>query len=286
MADAIRRALDDDSAFWELIDDCEEPLGRFVEWAGACEEGGVATSLRFENRSDMRRCREVLGLFEEPWWGVVVYSCFDSTIGTRVVADVFAEPIPPEAAERELDATDFPPSSVQYHRAQVGHRGAKCSLASACDKEQYLRPIFTNAGDGFEERFDQLMANRPSWWARTTCFDALARAGVLEIAGVSYRPRKAHLAGSTGPAAGFRDLFGVNVTDSNAAACEELLRRWTASWHEVVERLGLVWDQAPYDSADFENALCLFQERPHGNRPDPQPREVDDPTSLGRQPGC
>ncbi len=270
MTDPVQRAATDDDSFWRLIDARREPIGSFLAWAADCEDGGESTSLRFDNRGDMRRCSEVLELFDEPWWGVVVYSCFDSTIGSRAVADVFATPIPPEAAESELSAIEFPPGSVQHHRAQSTLTGAKRSLASACGKAEVLQAILVDTGASFEDRFGRLMAQRPVWWGRTTCFDALARAGVLQVSGTGYRPQKAHLAGSTGPAAGFAALFGVDVTKANADACEHILRRWTDRWDVVADRVGEAWDGTPYDSADFENALCIFQEPPHSGLPDPQ----------------
>ncbi|RDI73272.1 hypothetical protein Gocc_2872 [Gaiella occulta] len=98
-------------------------------------------------------------------------------------------------------------------------------------------------------------------WRRTTNFDALVRGGMLKVDGVGYRPTRAYLADSQGPAAGFERIWGIPVTRENSDACEQLLVRWTQEWKTVASRVGIDWRGTPYDSADFENALCIFQER-------------------------
>lgn len=231
-------------------------------WAAEREAGGAIESLRLENRHDIARCRKILPLFVEPWWGVVVYSCFDSVIGVSVVAKAFREPIPPHAAESALAQISFPPSSVQHHRAQSTLTGARRSIVSACEKAEGIHEVLCSSGRSFDDRFSRLRALRVSWWGRTTCFDVLVRAGCLGVAKDHYRPEKAHLLGSTGPSAGFANIWGETVTKSTEASCEELLHRWTALWSEVAEQAGVEWSGRPYDSADLENALCVFQEPP------------------------
>jgi hypothetical protein len=134
-------------------------------------------------------------------------------------------------------------------------------LLSACEKADDIREVFFLQRLSFDDRFDRLMEVDVSWWGRTTCFDALLRAGSLGVSGRSYRPDKSYLLGSTGPAAGFFYLWGARVTKANADECEELLRRWTAAWHEVADLADVPWIGRPHDSGDFENALCIFQER-------------------------
>lgn len=265
----LGRALADGSAWRDLVRQRRHHLGQFLRWAAACETGTRETSLRLENRDDIVRCREVLRLFDEPWWGVVVYSCFDSTTGTRVAGSRFQSPMPAVEAERALSDLDFPRASVQHHRAQSTLTGARRSLVSACDKADDIQPVLFQYGLSFDDRFARLMKLNVSWWGRTTCFDVLLRAGALGVSGGAYRPEKAYLLGSQGPAAGFERLWGVRVTASNAELCEAVLRRWTDCWDEVASTAGAGWNAEPYDSADFENALCVFQEPPRRSLPKP-----------------
>jgi hypothetical protein len=76
------RALHDDDAWAHLVEARQERLRQFLRWAAACEARTREVSLRLENRDDIVRCRDVVDMFDEPWWAVVVYSCFDSTTGT------------------------------------------------------------------------------------------------------------------------------------------------------------------------------------------------------------
>ncbi len=250
--------ITDDAAFLDLVDARADELAAFLGWAGRCEDQG--RSLRLERRGDVERCRRLLGRFHAPWWGVVVYSCFDSSEGTEAVASAFAEPLPADAAEHALGRIRFPRGSVRDARAQATLTGAKTSLISACEKEADLEPVLAEPGTTFGERFEELTRIHVAWWGRTTNLDALIRGGTLAVDGVGYRPGRAYLRGSTGPAAGFARVWGIAVTGSNAGRCEELLVRWTRSWSIVVERLGVGWEGAPYDSADLENALCAFQQ--------------------------
>lgn len=275
MESALERALHDDGAWAHLVETRQERLRRFLRWAAACEAGTREMSLRLENRDDIVRCREVVDMFDEPWWAVVVYSCFDSTTGTRVAAPHFRTPMSRVDAERALAGLDFPRGSVQHHRAQSTLTGARRSLASACDKADDIEHVLCQTGVSFDERFAQLMKLDVSWWGRTTCFDVLMRAGALAVSGQTYRPVKAYLRGSQGPSAGFERLWGVRVTASNADLCEELLRRWTQRWDEVAAAVSLGWEGQPYDSADFENALCVFQEPHRAGLPDPRTVQGD-----------
>ena len=229
----LQRALASDDAWRDIVHQRRLNLRAFLRWAWACEVGTPETSLRLENRDDIVRCREVLDLFAAPWWGVVVYSCFDSTTGARVAATRFTSPIPAVEAERVVAELDFPRGSVQHHRTQSTLTGARRSLVSACDKCDDIEQLVFERGLTFEERFTRLRNLKVSWWGRTTCFDVLLRAGALGVSGERYRPEKAYLLGSQGPAAGFHRLWGVRVTAENADLCEAVLRRWTDDWDDV-----------------------------------------------------
>jgi hypothetical protein len=69
-------------------------------------------------------------MFDEPWWAVVVYSCFDSTTGIRVAAPHFRTAVSPVDAERPLVGLDFPRGSVHHHRAQSTLTGARRVVGS------------------------------------------------------------------------------------------------------------------------------------------------------------
>jgi hypothetical protein len=255
---SLEAALSDEHAFFNLVDSRAAQIAEYLQEAADREAGGTKSSLRFENRPDHRNCRKVLPRFREPWWGVVVYSCFDSVSGTEVVAGAFPEPLSTSAAERALRGLD---PRIQSHRSMVGRARSKRSLISACAKAGGLGPVFTTPGLSFDERFDLLARIHVYAWNRTTNFDALARGGVLQTDNVGFRPNRAHLAGSSGPATGFARVWGISVTPSNADQCEALLRKWTSTWDIVAHRVGVAWIGKPYDSADLENALCVLKKR-------------------------
>jgi hypothetical protein len=271
LSDRLQPALADSVAWRELVVVRLPQLTEFLTWAAAQEAGGRSASLRLENRDDLERCTHVLPLFAEPWWGVVVYSCFDSVTGAEIAATFFREPLLLPAATTALAEPAFRDRGlVQFHRAQSTLTGAKRSLLSACEKADDIREVLFLPRLSFDGRFARLMEVDVSWWGRTTCFDALLRAGSLGVSGHKYRPDKSYLLGSTGPAAGFFYLWGERVTKSNADDCEDLLRHWTARWDEIADLAGVPWIGEPYDSGDFENALCVFQETlgsRHSNSP-------------------
>lgn len=216
--------------------------------------------MRVSNRGDLRRVRSVLPLFGDGWWAAVVYSCFDSEIGTRAVAPFFQRPKDPLEAERLLETIMLPPGSVQHHRTQPGHKGARIALVAACSRVDDFEQIIRGGRD-FQERYEALRRLRAKQWGRTTCFDLLLRTGQLALGSERpYSPDRAYLADSTGPRKGFELVWGIAVTRTNASDCEALLRRWSASWHEVAGSAGVSWEGAPYEPGDFENALCIFQE--------------------------
>jgi hypothetical protein len=230
----------------------------FLLWAKA-REGIPGRSMRLENREDLARVRQVRPLFSEPWWAAVVYSCFDSVRATQAVAYAFKEPVPADQAAAILSELVLPRGAVQHHRTQPGHARAKIALISACSHAREIRLILQEPG-GFHERFEELLAPL-DWWGRTTCYDLLVRTGMLGIGGQRYQPDRAYLASSTGPGKGFALVWGVPVNRGNAEHCEQILREWIRRWVETCDRLGVSWEGAPYQAGDFENALCIYQER-------------------------
>ncbi|MGO9178049.1 MAG: hypothetical protein ACLQHS_02075 [Candidatus Limnocylindrales bacterium] len=233
-------------------------IARFLTWAVERER---VESLRLANRGDVARVRRITDAFGEPWWAAVVYSCFDSEVGTLAVAHAFHDPVSAREAERLLLDIVLPRGAVQHHRTQPGHRGAKVALVSACARVRDFERILKTEG-GFHGRYDELRSLRAKQWGRTTCYDLLVRTGQLKIGSVvEYAPDRAYLAESTGPRKGFHLIWGIEVTRSNVAACEALLHRWGEQWQRVADQVGVPWTGEPYGPGDFENALCIFQER-------------------------
>lgn len=221
--------------------------------------------MRLASRDDLKRVRQIVEQFAEPWWSIVVYTCFDSVTGTLAVAPSLQHPIGAAAAKALLKDLDLPRGSVQHHRTQPGNKGAKTALISACDRAEQLRQILHSRGS-FDERYESLRRLRAPQWGRTTCFDLLIRTGQLAVGGHHYQPELAYLAGSTGPKKGFHEVCGIEVTRANVDQCEDLLHGWTQRWDSVAALVGVHWSGAPYTPADFQNALCIFQERATGER--------------------
>jgi hypothetical protein len=241
-----------------LISRRRRHIAQFLSWAAGRE---ATDPLRLANRPDIARVRRVVDGFDEPWWAATVYSCFDSEIGTRAVADAFRSPVDNNAAERLLSRLALPPGAVQGHRTQPAHKGAKLALISACTYADEFESIL-KTGSGFHDRFLALRSLHATQWGRTTCYDLLVRAGQIRIASAAtYEPDRAYLAESTGPKKGFRLIWGIEVTRSNAEECEELLRSWSRRWEWVAAEVGVEWRGRPFGPGDFENALCIYQER-------------------------
>jgi hypothetical protein len=241
----------------DLVGARQRQLARFLSWAAERE---AVESLRLSNRSDVRHVQGILDAFADPRWAAVVYSCFDSEIGTLAVAQAFPHPVDPTEATRRLLRIDLPAGAVRHHRTQPGHTGARTALVSACARARDFERILRE-GQGFHDRYEALRRLRAKQWGRTTCFDLLVRTGQLGIgSGRSYEPDRAYLADSTGPRNGFRLVWGIAVTRSNAEGCEALLHGWTKRWHRIAEQVGVAWTGEPYGPGDFENALCVFQE--------------------------
>jgi hypothetical protein len=252
-----------------LVDEQHAEVRSFLTWAQeverrALEVGKPHWSLRLQNRQDIAHAAEAATLFPERWWGIVVCTAFGSTIGAKAVATAFPHPLAPEEAWAALEGINFPRRSVGHHRIQPGVKGAKRALVAACEDHDLLHRVLHDTGQTFEARYSAIRDARLPQWGRTTAFDLLLRAGALGVGGETYGPTIAHLAGSTGPRRGFEKVWGRAVTPENADWCEELLHAWTVHWHEVAERVEIEWNVGDaYTSGDFENALCIWQERRH-----------------------
>ena len=164
------------------------------------------------------------------------------------------------ASEETLAGLQFPHRSVGGHRIQPAVAGARRALVAACAGADVLENILLD-DRSFEDRYARIRGARLPQWGRTTTFDLLLRAGALGIGGHFYEPRFAQLDGSTGPKKGFKKIWGVEITGENAAWGEAVLRAWTDEWERVAAEVGVQWDGEPYTPADFENTLCIWQER-------------------------
>lgn len=247
-----------DDEWTALVSSRGRQIGRFLLWAADRE---ATDSMRLANRGDIARVRRIADAFGEPWWAAVVYSCFDSELGTLAVAQAFHDPLSVGQATRLVAEMELPVGAVGGHRIQPAHKGAKVALVSACARAADFGAIL-NTRHGFHDRYLALRGLQAPQWGRTTCYDLLVRTGQLGIgSGSRYEPDRAYLADSTGPRKGFKLIWGIEVSRSNANDCETLLRGWSARWQRVADQVGVAWMGQPYDPGDFENALCIFQER-------------------------
>jgi len=176
------------------------------------------------------------------------------------VRDVLSDPVDAGTAEELLAAVRFTRPKVGHHRIQQGLVGAKKALVAASDRAELLFELL-HTPRSFDDRYQRLLRADLERWARTTCFDLFLRTGALGIGGQHYEPEIAYLAGSTGPRAGFRAVWGRDVSNETAAWCEGLLQAWHRHWTDVVDRVGSRWWGRPYAPGDLENALCIYQER-------------------------
>jgi hypothetical protein len=253
---AIVQLDEDDWA--RLASTRRQQLARFLSWAAERE---ATDSLRLAKRRDIARVRRITEAFGRPWWGAVVYTCFDSEVGALAVAEAFRDPLGAEEAARRISEVELPVGSVGGHRTQPAHKGARLALISACARARDFEAILMT-GTAFHDRYIALRGLKAKQWGRTTCYDLLVRTGQLEIGSAGgYAPDRAYLAESTGPRKGFQILWGIEVTRANANECEALLRRWSEQWQRIADQVGVTWVGESYDPGDFENALCIFQER-------------------------
>jgi hypothetical protein len=262
-AAATRRRLYRESAtrddLFAIVDQRREQVREYLVWASANDN--EEWTFRMHARPDIARAAEAAALFPGDWWGIVVYSCFDSTTGARAVAPHFQEPLPPPEAERVLATIDFPRGSVGGHRIQPTVKGARQALVAACaDHDLFAELLYS--GDDFDTRYLELRATKLRQWGRTTSYDLLLRAGALGVGNQHYKPEYAYFGGSTGPKSGFAHVFGETLnTDERVAWAESLLWQWTEDWSAVAELVGIEWPGGPLAPCDQENFLCIFQER-------------------------
>jgi hypothetical protein len=254
---------------FSLVDRRREAMRLYLQWALASErqaqeENMPQWSMRMENRIDIHDAAEAAEMFPEPWWGLVVFTCFGSRRGSEAAAAHFQHALPPTEADAILRRISFPRGSVGHHRIQSTLKGAKQALVSACAFDSFFEEVL-HSDDDFDARYQRLRAARMRQWGRTTCFDLLLRAGVLRIGGTPVLPEYAYFGGSTGPRKGFTAVFGVPLTNANAAWAEQILRAWLDDWAEVAERVGVNWPGDPLHPRDQENFLCIYQEGRSGD---------------------
>jgi len=241
-----------------LVRERKEQLRHFLIWAISCETSGW--SMRWYNRQDIKDAAIAGSWFPDQWWGVTVFTCFGSLKGVQSVRASFEHPLKPDQAWDNLQQVSFERGSIGHHRIQPAHKGAKTALVAACQYAEMFHQILFSGGS-FDDRFESLRALHAPQWGRTTCFDLLLRAAALGVGEQNYMSDRAYLAGSTGPASGFKGVWGIQVTWRNADWCEDVLRWWSNNWSLVCGEVGVEWSGDPYVPADFENALCIYQER-------------------------
>lgn len=242
-----------------LVDERSQQVADFLRWADRLERD--RRSMYLANRPDIGDAREAASLYPQPWWGVVVFTAFGSLTSTRALRLALPEPVEAKRAQEALASISFTRPRVGHHRIQQGLLGAKKALLAACEHAGLLSGVLHAQAASFDERYRRLRSARLPRWGRTTCFDLLLRSGALGIASEYYEPQIAYLADSTGPKAGFRAVWGRDVSNGTAPWCEGLLQAWHRHWAEVVERVDAQWAGRPYSPGDLENALCLYQER-------------------------
>lgn len=242
---------------FSLVGNRSIAIRAFLEWAETREKNGP--SMYLANRHDIDDARRAASMFQDKWWGVVVFTCFGSLRSTSAVKSILATPIEPREAVKRLSSVSFTRPTVGHHRIQQGLTGAKKALVAACQHSQLIHEILQGS-DSFDDRYHRLLAARLDRWGRTTCFDLLLRTGALGVCGERYEPDIAYLVGSTGPSAGFELVWGRSVSEANGPWCEGLLQAWHRNWPEVAKRTGATWSGRPYAPGDLENALCIWQE--------------------------
>jgi hypothetical protein len=250
---------------FDQVDNRAESVREYLLWSR--ENDNEERSFRMTKRPDIAEAKRAAKVFVEPWWGVVVFTCFGSERGAKVVAPYFYRPIPPPEARAAFDSLVFPRGSVGHHRVRPGVRGAKEALVSACENSNLFHDLLYSS-ESFDTRYHRLRRARLRQWGRTTVFDLLVRTGTLGIGGQHYKPEYAYLAGSSGPSAGFARVWGVSPTAATVGRCEAVLRAWTENWDAVSERVGVVWNKLPLEPCDQENFLCIYQKvgKPGGRR--------------------
>lgn len=110
-------------ALMALADERRDPVRDFIDWADRHEH--QSWSMYLANRPDIEDARQAAALYPDPWWGVVVFTCFGSLKSARAVRNVLSTPAPIELAEEVLPSIEFSRPMVGHHRIQQGLLGAK-----------------------------------------------------------------------------------------------------------------------------------------------------------------
>ena len=246
-----------------------DAVAQFIRWASACLE--LERPLRLQDRKDLAEARSVAAEFAEPWWGVIVYTCFGTIQGADRARKVFGNTPPQGEIQRlaSLLKEEMEPGDIGGHRIQPGHKGAVIALTGASEHAEAFHLILTRKEGGFDRRYKDLLDLDVSQWKRTTSFDLMLRAGWLGVAGRTFAPEIAYLRGSQGPRAGLMQVLDIGVSSNNAAYCEGLLRAWTRNWAQVCNLAKVGWNGDPFGPGDFENALCIYQEPVRAGWPEP-----------------
>ena len=243
-----------------LVSERGRQVGGFMRWA-AEQEGDRSNSLRWSERSDIPAAQQAASLFPEQWWGLTVFTCFWWKQPIAEVVEAFHRPMDPNRARKHLDRMKLPHGSVSHHRTQRGHTGARNALVGACEQSTEFKRILTEDIGWLDPRFQAVWDLPAGDWGRTTSYDLILRAGALGVGGHLYAPELAYLEGSTGPARGFKLIWGVGVQEKGGAWCEALLAAWINRWPMVANAVDVKWTGKPYDAGDLENALCIYQEK-------------------------
>lgn len=248
-----------------LVDERADAVRDYLLWVR--EKDNEQATFRMSARPDIADAATAAEAFAEQWWGLVVFTCFGSVLGAKVVAPYFQLPLASGTAQATLDGIDFPRGSVGHHRIQPAVKGARLALVSACADRQVFHDVL-HSDEDFDTRYCRLREARVRQWGRTTSFDLLFRTGALGVGGQHYKPEYAYLGGSNGPKTGFTRVWGVPLNDeAKVAWAETLLRAWTEEWQAVAARVGVAVDRPPLEPCDQENFLCIYQERPIGSVP-------------------
>ena len=249
------------AANWDrLIAHRADALHQFLSWAARTEAAGGDRnrSLRLAARDDLAAVRSVIDLFPHRWWGICVYSAVDRAQGARMLAEFVPVPVPVDEADKVVPvAASWPWRTIGGHRGQRGNSGARRCLLSLCTHRDTIREILTD-GTGFDMMVEGLLGLNAEGVGRTTAFDLALRAGQL-LHDPPIAPTSAHLLGSTGPAAGFRLVWGFDPAREREQAdrAEAILRLWTRNWYDVADLVGVGWRCSPF-SAVTSRTVCAY----------------------------
>ena len=211
------------------------------------------------NRPDIVRARHSVSLFPEEWWArrllVLRFghwhrsrcSCL-SGASPRGVCRGCPQPdrLPPRLGRRSQDPTCRDGREARAHRRLRPSRRIREHHSRRRVVRRALRtdPRRTSTSVGADDELRSSSSRWRSWHWRQLLCAAVRTARRLDL-------RKK----------GFKKIWGIEITAENAPWGEALLRAWTEEWQRVAVEVGIEWEGEPYTPADFENALCIWQER-------------------------